>query len=102
MFPGPNKTFLFQIYSQHVQENGTNIVMLNILFLLYIIVCSIDKYHIKTAPLRDHCFANISHTIMPMTLVDLQLKHFFGYCQQFCHIFSLYLAVSCWDTSYLI
>ena len=75
---------------------GLNIVMLNILFLLYIIVCSIDKYHIKPAPLRDYCFVNISHSTVHVTLVDLP-----DICMIFQHILSslhkMLLYIAAWE-----
>ena len=74
---------------------GLNIVMLNILFLLYIIVCSIDKYHIKPV-LRVLCSVNISHTTMPMTLVDLT-----EVCMIFQHVLSslhqMLLYIAAWE-----
>ena len=71
---------------------GLNIVMLNILFLLYIIVCSIDKYHIKPA-IQDQCFVNIT---MHVTLVDLP-----DVCMIFQHVLSslhqMLLYIAAWE-----
>ena len=44
------KPFFSRYIPNMFKRMGLNIVMLNILFLLYIIVCSIDKYH--TCPSR--------------------------------------------------
>ena len=90
------KPFFSRYIPNMFKRMGLNIVMLNILFLLYIIVCSIDKYHIKPTPNRDHCFANISHTTMPMTLVDLS-----DVCMIFQHILSslhqMLLYIAAWE-----
>ena len=44
------KPFFSRYIPNMFKRMGLNIVMLSILFLLYIIVCSIGKYHIKPAP----------------------------------------------------
>ena len=89
------KPFFSRYIPNMFKRMGLNIVMLNILFLLYIIVCSIDKYHIKPV-LREHCFANISHTTMHMTLVDLP-----DVCIIFQHILSslhqMLLYIAAWE-----
>ena len=77
------KPFFSRCIPNMFKRMGLNIIMLNILFLLYIIICSIDKYHIKPAPLPYHCSVNISHT-MPMTLVELN-----DVCMIFQHIGNL-------------
>ena len=89
------KPFFSRYIPNMFKRMGLNIVMLNILFLLYIIVCSIDKYHIKPV-LREHCFVNISHTTMPMTLVDLP-----DVCMIFQHVLSslhqMLLYIAAWE-----
>ena len=61
------KPFFSRYIPNMFKRMGLNIIMLNILFLLYIIVCSIDKYHIEPAPLQ-HLYCSDT---MPLTLVDL-------------------------------
>ena len=89
------KPFFSRYIPNMFKRMGLNIIMLNILFLLYIIVCSIDKDHIKPAPLQHHCSFNISHT-MPMTLVDLS-----DVCMIFQHILSslhqMLLYIAAWE-----
>ena len=89
------KPFFSRYIPNMFKRMGLNIIMLNILFLLYIIVCSIDKYHIEPAPLQHHCSVNISHT-MPMTLVDLS-----DVCMIFQHVLSslhqMLLYIAAWE-----
>ena len=86
------KPFLSRYIPNMFKRMGLNIVMLNILFLLYIIVCSIDKYHIKPA-LGDHCFVNVSHTMTLVGLTDV--------CMIFQHILSslhhMLLYIAAWE-----
>ena len=90
------KLFFSRYIPNMFKRMGLNIVMLNILFLLYIIVCSIDKYHIKPAPLRDHCSVNISHSTVHVTLVDL-----IDVCMIFQHVLSslhqMLLYIAAWE-----
>ena len=89
------KPFFSRYIPNIFKRMGLNIVMLNILFLLYIIVYSIDKYHIKPAP-GDYCFVNISHTTMHVTLVD-----FPDVCMIFQHVLSslhqMLLYIAAWE-----
>ena len=90
------KLFFSRYIPNMFKRMGLNIVMLNILFLLYIIVCSIGKYHIKPAPLRDHCSVNISHSTVHVTLVDL-----IDVCMIFQHVLSslhqMLLYIAAWE-----
>ena len=99
MFPSPKKPYFSRYIPNMFKRMGLNIIaMLNILFLLYIIACSIDKYHIKPA-IQDQCFVNISHTtmhVMHVTLVDL-----IDVCMIFQHVLSslhqMLLYIAAWE-----